>query len=75
MLANDKRGVSLGEILHSTYALSLKSLLGSGPRLYSEQRKHGLEAASLQWEIYTANISTGSFLKYTSSLKLQVILQ
>lgn len=39
LVANAKRGASLAQILHSTSAVTPKSLLGSGPRLDFEQFK------------------------------------
>jgi hypothetical protein len=47
VLANVQRGGSREEILHSTFAVTLKCLLGSGLRLCFEQFKYGLESASL----------------------------
>lgn len=44
---NAKRGGSLAQILHSTYAVILKPLLGSGLRLYFEQFRKGDETANL----------------------------
>lgn len=47
MVVNARRGVRLAQSWHSTYAVILKSLLGSDLRLYTEQFKQGQENASL----------------------------